>query len=128
MGWGEGGRGHEGGLASSAPNHQVDERASSPGHLSMGTEQCAVVFSSVVSLKFLKLKLLLRLFRVGLQSSRQRRQCSRVCNRETTESHKERWLLVGYLTFSAISTESQWTRSGARFVAMSTPCSYESHR
>ena len=40
----------DGGGASSALHHQEDERASSPGHLSMGTEQCAGVFSSVVSL------------------------------------------------------------------------------
>ena len=93
----------------------------------MGTEQCAVVFSSVISLMFSKLKLVLRLFRVGLQSSCQRRQCSRACNRGTTENYKECWLLAGYLTFSAISTESQWAWRGARFVALSAPCSYESH-
>ena len=110
-------------MASSAPHHREDERASSPGHLSMsmGTEQRSVALCSVVSLMFLKLKLVLRLFRVGLQSSRQRRQCSRACNRGTTESYKERWLLAGYLTFSAIG--SQWAWRGARFVALSTPCS-----
>ena len=36
------------GLASSAQHHQEDGPASSPENLSMGTEQCAVVFSSVV--------------------------------------------------------------------------------
>ena len=33
-----------GGLASSAPHHQEDERASSPGHVNMGTERCVVAF------------------------------------------------------------------------------------
>ena len=39
-----------GGLASSAQHHQGDGPASSLGRLGMGTEQCAVVISSVVSL------------------------------------------------------------------------------
>ena len=34
------------GVASSAQHHREDGPASSPGHLSMGTEQCAVLFSS----------------------------------------------------------------------------------
>ena len=38
-------RGGASGVASSAPHRQEDERASSPGHLNMGTEQCGVVLS-----------------------------------------------------------------------------------
>ena len=50
-------------------------------------------------------------------------------HRMPQECHKERRLLAGSLTFSAVSTESQWVRRGARFVAMSVPCgSHESHR
>ena len=114
--WGESGsreglkysRQVNGGRGASLAQHRREGRpALLPGHLSMDTEQCAVVFSSVVSLMFLKLKLLLRLFRVGLQSSRQRRQCSRAYNRGTTESDKERWLLAGYLTFCAIRPNLQ---------------------
>ena len=51
------------------------------------------------------------------------------CNRGTTECHKECRLIADALTFSAVSTESQWAWRGARFVAMSAPCgSHESHR
>ena len=51
----------------------------------------------------------------------------RACNRGTTECYEERRLLAGYLTFSAVSTESQSAWRGARFAALSTPCgSYES--
>ena len=88
-----------------------------------------VLSITVVSLMFLKLKLVLRVFRIGQQSSLQCQQCRRACNRGTTECHKERRLLAGYLTFSAVSTESQWAWRGARFVALSAPCgSHESHR
>ena len=53
----------------------------------------------------------------------------RACNRGTTECHKEHRLIAGSLTFSAVSTESQWVLRGTRFVAMSAPCgSHESHR
>ena len=78
------------GVASSAPHLRKDERASSPGHLNMGTEQCAVVFSSVVSLVFSNLKLLLRWFRVGLRISVGDGVAP--VNRGTTESDRERWL------------------------------------
>ena len=40
--------------------HRTIKKMSAPHRLDMGTEQCAVVFSSVVSLISLKLKLLLR--------------------------------------------------------------------
>ena len=53
-------------LASSAQHHRDDWPASLLGCLSMGTEQCAVLFSSVVSLVFSNLKLLLRRLRVRL--------------------------------------------------------------
>ena len=56
----------------------------------MGTEQCAVVFSSVVSLVFSNLKLLLRWFRVGLRISVGDRVAP--VNSGTTESDRERWL------------------------------------
>ena len=39
-------RKREGGLASSAQHHQEDRPSPSPGHLSMGTEQCVVVVIS----------------------------------------------------------------------------------
>ena len=56
-------------MASSAQHHQEDGPASLPRHFSMGTEQCAVVFFSVVSVVFSNLKLLSRWFRVGLRIS-----------------------------------------------------------
>ena len=40
-------------------------------------------------------------------------------HRMPQECRKERRLLAGSLTFSAVSTESQWAWRGARFVAMS---------
>ena len=56
-----------GGGLRSAQHHQEDGLASSPGRLSMGTEQCAVVVSlvvsMVVSLMFSNLKLWSRWFR-----------------------------------------------------------------
>ena len=88
MCWSRGGL--VGWLASSAQHHQEDGPASSPGHLSMGTELCAVVFSSVVSLVFSNLKLLLlRWFRVG---PRIVADGVAPVNRGTTESDRERWL------------------------------------
>ena len=54
---------------------------------------------------------------------------SKLCLRGTTECYKESRLLAGSLTYSAVSTESQWAWRGARFVALSAPCgSHESHR
>ena len=52
----------EGGLASPAQHHREDGPTASLGPVSTGTEQCAVVISSVVSLmmSLLKLKLCLR--------------------------------------------------------------------
>ena len=55
--------------ASSALHHQEDGPASSTGHLSIGTEQFAVAFSSMVSLTFSNVKLSSRRFRVGLRIS-----------------------------------------------------------
>jgi hypothetical protein len=56
----------------------------------MGTGQCAVVLSSVVSLVFLNLKLLLRWFRVRLRISVGDRVAPG--NTGTTESNRELWL------------------------------------
>ena len=87
--------------ASSAQHHQEDGPASSPGRLSMGTEQCAVVFSSVVSLMslmFSNLKLSSRWLRVGLRVSVDGVVGVGVSvgvapvNRGTTGSDRECWL------------------------------------
>ena len=82
--------------ASSAQHHQEDGPASSPGHLSMGTEQCAVVFLSVVSLVFSNLELLSRWFRAGLRMSVDGVVSvgDRVApaNRGSTKSDRECWL------------------------------------
>ena len=56
----------------------------------MGTEQCAVVFLSVVSLVFSNLELLSRWFRAGLRMSVDVGVAP--VNRGTTESDRERWL------------------------------------
>ena len=80
-------------------------------------------------LMFSKLELLMRSFRVALQSCRQ--QCSpavlQSCNRgttdhrpQTTDHSKPQAVLA---TTSANGTESQWVWRAARFAALSTACS-----
>ena len=70
--------------------HQEDGPTSSLGHLSMGTEQCAVMLLSAVSLVSSNLKLWSKWFRVGLRISVGDRVAP--VSRGTKGSDRERWL------------------------------------
>ena len=76
--------------------HSTIKKMGPPAHLSMGTEQCAAVFLSVVSLVFSNLELLSRWFRAGLRMSVDGvvsvGDGVRPANKGTTESDRECWL------------------------------------
>ena len=88
----------------------------------MGTEQCAVVSLSVVSLVFSNLELLLKWFRAGLQMSVDVRVAP--VNRGTTESDREHWLpdiQCNWHQESVNMTEGSQVRSHKRSLQLTNP-------